>query len=236
MTDQTNEKTDPLTGKALKEAQPAATVIIFREQEDGAPPHILMVQRSAKMAFAAGAAVFPGGKVDPADFDYARELGYDDVDEFGARIAAIRESIEETGIAVAIEGDVTEEQLKKARHALNDEQLPIAEICKEFGWTLDLESLIPFARWRPPFNEKRVFDTRFYIVADDDDSIEAIVDETENYNLFWDSAQGVLDRAETEEIMVIFPTKRNLEKLSHCLLYTSPSPRDKRQSRMPSSA
>ena len=28
----------------------------------------------------------------------------------------------------------------------------------------------------------------------------------------------------------------NVAKLQHCLLYTSPSPRDKRQSRMPSSA
>lgn len=213
MTETELPKKDPFTGKPLKEASPAATVVIFREQPDGQPPHILMVQRSSKMAFAAGAAVFPGGRVDDADFEYARDLGHDDVDEYGARIAAIREAIEETGIAVGIEGAVTEEQLKEARHALNEEGKPLSELCEKFGWSLELDSLIPFARWRPPFNEKRIFDTRFYIVADDDDSIEAIVDETENYHLFWDSAQGVLDKHDAEEVTVIFPTKRNLEKL-----------------------
>ena len=214
MADTKEPTTDPLTGKPLNQAQPAATVIIFREQEGDAPPHILMVQRSSKMAFAAGAAVFPGGKVDEADYEYARELGHEDVEEYGARIAAIREAIEETGIAVGIVGEVTEDQLKESRHALNEEQRPLSELCERFNWTLDLDGLIPFARWRPPFNENRVFDTRFYIIADDDDSIEAIVDKTENYHLFWDTAQGVLDRAEADEVKVIFPTKRNLEKLS----------------------
>ncbi|MEP2988758.1 MAG: NUDIX domain-containing protein [Parasphingorhabdus sp.] len=214
MTESNLPKNDPFTGKPLKEASPAATVVIFREQPGDQPPHILMVERSSKMAFAAGAAVFPGGRVDEADFDYAKHLGFEDVDEYGARIAAIREAIEETGIAVGIEGTVTENQLKEARHALNEERRPLSELCEKFGWKLDLEALIPFARWRPPFNEKRIFDTRFYIIADDDDSIEAIVDQTENYHLFWDSAQGVLDKHEAGEVSVIFPTKRNLERLA----------------------
>ena len=34
----------------------------------------------------------------------------------------------------------------------------------------------------------------------------------------------------------IFGTKSFMERFGICLLYTSPSPRDKRQSRMPSSA
>ncbi len=205
---------DPFTGKPLKQASPAATVVIFREQPNDQPPHILMVQRSSKMAFAAGAAVFPGGRVDEEDFEFAKRLGYDDVDEYGARIAAIREAIEETGIAVGIEGTVTEGQLKESRHALNEEGCPLSELCNRFDWKLNLESLIPFARWRSPFNEKRIFDTRFYIIADDDDSIEAIVDQTENYHLFWETAQGVLDKHEKGEITVIFPTKRNLERLA----------------------
>ena len=139
MSETKNPNTDPLTGKPLKQAQPAATVIIFREQEGDTPPQILMVQRSAKMAFAAGAAVFPGGKVDEADYDYARALGHEDVEEYGARIAAIREAIEETGIAVGIIGEVTEAQLKESRHALNEEQRPLAELCERFDWTLDRE-------------------------------------------------------------------------------------------------
>lgn len=204
---------DAITGKDMPKASPAATVVIFRENPGDAPPEILMVERSAKMAFAAGAAVFPGGRVDDADFEYARALGHDDVDEYGARIAAIRESIEETGIAVAVSGNITPERLLEARDALNS-GTPISAICEKFDWQLELEQLLPFARWRPPFAERRIFDTRFYIAVDDDDTVEAIVDETENYNLFWSSAQGALDKAEAGEVKIIFPTRRNLERLA----------------------
>ena len=47
-------------------------------------------------------------------------------------------------------------------------------------------------------------------------------------NSFFD---GHVDRAETIRLLRAY-----LDKMNACLLYTSPSPRDKRQSRMPSSA
>jgi hypothetical protein len=47
-------------------ATPAATLVIFRRDPTGGPPQILMVERSAAMKFAGGAAVFPGGRVDDA--------------------------------------------------------------------------------------------------------------------------------------------------------------------------
>ena len=40
----------------------------------------------------------------------------------------------------------------------------------------------------------------------------------------------------TDEVRAIFDLYRHEVKAYPCLLYTSPSPRDKRQSRMPSSA
>ena len=45
-----------------------------------------------------------------------------------------------------------------------------------------------------------------------------------------------LDRKQKSKITTIWQDLRLIEDLSACLLYTSPSPRDKRQSRMPSSA
>ena len=48
-------------------ATPAATLVVFRHDPAGGPAHILMVERSGSLAFAGGATVFPGGKVDPAD-------------------------------------------------------------------------------------------------------------------------------------------------------------------------
>ena len=56
----------------LPPAVPAATLVIFRRCETGGPPQLLMVQRSKTMRFAGGAAVFPGGRVDDADFTLAR--------------------------------------------------------------------------------------------------------------------------------------------------------------------
>jgi 8-oxo-dGTP pyrophosphatase MutT (NUDIX family) len=47
------------------EAIPAATLILVRDR-DGAPPDLLMVERAEGMAFAAGALVFPGGRIDEA--------------------------------------------------------------------------------------------------------------------------------------------------------------------------
>lgn len=206
-------ETDALTGKPMPKPIPASTLIIFRDQADGIAPDLLMVERSSKMAFAAGAAVFPGGRIDDADFDYARTLGHDDADEFGARIAAIRESIEETGIAVAVDGDLAAARVTEARAALHEGTV-LSDICNQMDWHLELDKLVPFTRWCPPFAEKRVFDTRFYMISHDDHGAEATVDETENYNLFWGSAQTVLESADAGKVKIIFPTKRNLERLA----------------------
>jgi 8-oxo-dGTP pyrophosphatase MutT (NUDIX family) len=77
----------------------AASLILMR---DGlaARPQILIVQRSANLAFAAGAYVFPGGRVDPED-GIAGALHHPGLnpEEAAARIAALRETREETGIA-----------------------------------------------------------------------------------------------------------------------------------------
>jgi 8-oxo-dGTP pyrophosphatase MutT (NUDIX family) len=90
--------TDEGAGKAA--VADAASLILMREQT-GAAPLILMVQRAATLAFAAGAYVFPGGRVDPEDRAMAAAVttGGDAVDA-AARIAAIRETEEETGIRV----------------------------------------------------------------------------------------------------------------------------------------
>ena len=81
-----------------EQAIPAATVIVMRETPDG-PPELLMVERARAMSFAGGALVFPGGRVDPGDFVLAG-LHAGDVEENAARIAAIRETLEEAGVAI----------------------------------------------------------------------------------------------------------------------------------------
>jgi 8-oxo-dGTP pyrophosphatase MutT (NUDIX family) len=191
---------------------PAATVVIFRHCPEGGPPQLLMVQRAKEMRFAGGAAVFPGGRIDEADRVLAAVLAPDaDADVTAARIAGIRETLEETGLAVAVEQPVSVPEAIAAR-ALLLEQGELAPVLERFGWTLDLERLVPFARWCPM--RDGAFDARFFLVDLGTGAVEVTVDATENTRLFWASAAEALRLADAGEIQVIFPTRRNLDRLA----------------------
>jgi 8-oxo-dGTP pyrophosphatase MutT (NUDIX family) len=191
---------------------PAATVVIFRHAADGGPPELLMVQRSDGMRFAGGAAVFPGGRVDPADHDLARQLLPDQPEEIAAaRIAAVRETLEETGLLIAIRTPVTAREAVAAR-AMLLETGRLDTVLAHFGWELDLGRLAFFAHWCPLW--EGAFDTRFFVLDLGTGAVDVTVDATENSRLFWTSAADALAMADRGEIAVIFPTRRNLERLA----------------------
>ncbi|MFM5886566.1 MAG: NUDIX hydrolase [Novosphingobium sp.] len=197
-------------------ATPAATLVIFRNAPAGGAPQILMVERAATMAFAGGAAVFPGGRVDDADRDFAAALGAaaeDARDELAARIAAVRETLEETGLVVGIAQRPTPDAARAARERLLAGK-ELAPVLAEMGWTLDPARLLPFARWRPKHRHMRIYDTRFYLADLGTGAVDVAVDQTENTHLFWASASEALDLAEQGRIKIIFPTRRNLERLA----------------------
>lgn len=75
--------------------RPAATVVIVRDTPASPGFDVLMVRRNDKVAFMAGAYVFPGGRVD--DDDVARANG-DPAEAY--RLAAVREVQEEAGVVV----------------------------------------------------------------------------------------------------------------------------------------
>ena len=195
------------------EVIPAATVVVFRKGPAGAPPELLMLQRAREMRFAGGAAVFPGGRVDPADRDWAAELAgpADDLDELAARIAAVRETLEEAGLLLALAAPVSAGEAAEARAELlaGGALRPVLEAR---GWQLALDRLVPFARWFP--RHRRSFDTRFYLHDIGTGAHEISVDATENTRLFWISAADALAQADTGEIGVIFPTRCNLQRLA----------------------
>lgn len=198
---------------------PAATLVLFRDG-DGAAPDLLMVERAGDMAFAAGALVFPGGRVDPDDHMLAASFPAYDGDEAAARIAAIRETLEESGLAIGFATLPDRQEIAAIRAALSVGEL-FSTILARRGHMLDLAVLVPWARWCPSFREARSFDTRFYIARLPAGSPVATVDETENVNLFWASAQGVLDMVARGDAKAIFPTRRNLERLAQCADFES---------------
>jgi len=185
---------------------PAATLILIRDRAAG-PPDLLVVERAKAMAFAGGAMVFPGGRIDPGD--RAAAAGDDDR---AARIAAIRETIEEAGVAVGIVPPPSPALLATMRGRLHDGE-PFAAILADAGLTLDLDALVPFARWLPAHAHMRIFDTLFFLARAPDDAAPT-VDETETVRLAWTSARALLDDADAGRATIIYPTRRNLERLA----------------------
>ena len=161
------------------EAIPAATLVLFRDR-GGAAPELLITQRAAGMVFAGGALVFPGGRIDPEDRVRAAQHPDLPEDDAAARIAALRETVEEVG----------------------------------FDFGLGIHDLTPFARWLPKHRQARNFDTLFYIARVPADAPEPKADGSETVRAFWASAIDVLAMCDRGEAEIIFPTRRNLERLA----------------------
>lgn len=206
----------PIATDPAQNGIPAATIVIFRTAPAGGAPELLMVTRSHTMSFAGGAAVFPGGRVDPEDYEFAETFADSDLanDEIAHRIAAIRETLEETGLALGLVGQITVETAQKARAMLLAERA-LKPVLRAMKWSIDLAAVLPFSRWFPK-NEKlpRVFDTRFYCADLGTGAVDITVDRTENSKLYWITAQQALDDADAGELTLIYPTRRNLERLA----------------------
>lgn len=193
-----------------EDAIPAATLILWRDAVDGQDPQILVVQRSSKMAFAAGAIVFPGGRVDQEDHAIARSVGRT---EDAARVTAIRETLEESAVAVALDG------VRDAAHglALQAELLDgksFASLLTDHDLTLDLDALTPFARWMPAFKQPRKFDTLFYVARAPEGEWAPNPQPGECIAAQWASPAALVEQIAGGSASAIFPTKRNLERLA----------------------
>lgn len=192
-------------------AIPAATLVIMRPGADAA--ELLLVKRASTMAFAAGAVVFPGGRIDPDDHVVAQMHGAAPGDmEAAARVAAIRETIEETGLPVGWRG-LSVDDVAIVRAELLAERA-LSELLSARNARLALDALTPFARWCPNFKESRTFDTWFFVVEAPDVGHDLSVSEAEHTHIFWSSAASALAAADRGDLSVIFPTRRNLERLA----------------------
>lgn len=188
---------------------PAATLIVMRAR-DGAPPELLMVERSAGMAFAGGAMVFPGGRVDAADEAAAALHACSDA---AARVAAIRETIEESSVAVGLSPVPDPAVAATMATALHD-GTPFTNLLARHGLTLDLTALTLFARWRPAFHQTRIFDTLFFLAEAPPGEWIPTPQPGECEAVSWIGAAELLGRIAAGQATAIFPTLRNLERLA----------------------
>lgn len=203
-------------------AIPAATLVTWRDPPAGSAgePLILVVERSASMAFAAGALVFPGGRIDAEDHEFATALGRPGD---AARITAIRETIEESAVAAGVAGPTFSGNVDPAlgpilQQALID-RVPFAALLAANSLSLDLDALVPFARWMPAFTHARKFDTMFFLAPAPPGNWTPRPQPGECVDAEWAGPVELIARIERGAASAIFPTKRNLERLAQHARY-----------------
>ncbi|MBT4750486.1 MAG: NUDIX domain-containing protein [Rhodospirillaceae bacterium] len=201
----------------------AATVLMLRDTEAG--PEVFMIKRHQKMGFAAGALVFPGGRLDVADGDESRIrlcTGGDSLgaDERAMRVCAIRETFEESGVLLAHDGDapdlVSGERARglqdRYRDKLNEGETSIWEIAAAENLKLACENLIPFGHWITPAGRPRRYDTMFYLIAAPENQA-ASHDMGESVASTWTTPAQVMNDADAGVWDVVFVTRSNLTRL-----------------------
>jgi 8-oxo-dGTP pyrophosphatase MutT (NUDIX family) len=206
----------------------AATVMLLRPAAvDAVGVEVLMLRRVAAMKFAPGAYVFPGGSVDPVDFE--PEIGWHGPDpaEFGARLgappelaralvcAAVRETFEEAGVllAGAPDGGPLAEpsgpSWEQDRAALVAGALTLAELLSRRGLVLRADLLVPWARWITPEGEPRRFDARFFAAALPAGQV-ATGHAAESDRIEWLRPADAIESARAREISLLPPTAATL--------------------------
>ncbi|MFZ5616844.1 MAG: NUDIX hydrolase [Pseudomonadota bacterium] len=199
---------------------PAATVILLRDQPAF---QVLMIARHEKSAFAGGALVFPGGRVDPGDGDPAWKEHADGLsaDErvAAAQIAAIREAYEEAGVLIARgnNGAVASSEhalsLSNWRSKVEQDDSVFIDLIRREGLKLACDELHLFSHWVAPPGLHRRFDTLFF-AARFPPGQEVLEDGEEATEALWIAPKDAIVARSSGARKIIFPTARNLDLLS----------------------
>lgn len=200
-------------------AAPAATVILLRDKPAF---EVLMIARHEGSAFARGALVFPGGRVDPGDLDarwntHAAGMSADGVIA-AAQIASVREAFEEAGVLLATARDGT--PLSGARvSSFNSWRQDVEKDDNRFLDLIAGEDLIVrcdwlqlFAHWVAPPGLHRRFDTLFF-VSRFPEGQAVLEDGNEATEALWINPGAALAARQDGKRKIIFPTACNLALL-----------------------
>lgn len=198
------------------EPAPAATVLLLR---DDPAFEVLMIARHEKSAFAGGALVFPGGRVDPGDSAAgwgALSTGLSkDRRIAAAQIASIREAFEEAGILLAkdVSGEIISaahtKTLNEWRSRIEKDDLLFLDLIRSEKLTLACEALHLFSHWVAPPGLHRRFDTLFFAARFPEGQV-VLEDGNEATDALWISPHRALADRKTGARKIIFPTACNL--------------------------
>lgn len=199
----------------------AATVVLMRPGADG--PEAYLLRRHVTMDFAGGMAVFPGGGVDPRDFDasvgwagpspaqWAERLGCSEELARALVCAAVRETFEESGVllagpsADAVVADTTAEDWEADRVALEGRELALTDLLIRRGLVLRTDLLGVWDAWLTPVFEPRRYRTWFFVALLPEGQVTRDVS-TESSSVTWLPARQAADQADAGTLAMMPPT------------------------------
>lgn len=213
------------------EPRDAATVVLLR---DGVgESEVYLLRRQTSMAFAGGMCVFPGGGVDPRDFDpppeqgpglvdrglwagpmpaeWARRLGCDEPMARALVCAAVRETFEESGVLlagptpVAVVADTTGDDWEVQRVALETRELSLTSFLEDRSLVLRTDLLGAWSGWLTPVFEPRRYRTWFFVARLPEGQVTRDVS-TESSSVAWLPAGEAVRQVEEGQILMMPPT------------------------------
>ncbi|MBS4752085.1 NUDIX domain-containing protein [Nocardioides sp. zg-ZUI104] len=205
-------------------AQPrdAATVVLMRPGAAG-EPEVYLLRRQLSMDFAGGMCVFPGGGVDPRDYDHAVAWAGPTPAQWAARLgttedvaralvcAAVRETFEESGVLLAggsdsdVVADTTGEDWEADRVALESRELAMTDFLDRRGLVLRTDLLGIWSGWLTPVFEPKRYRTWFFVARLPQGQITRDVS-TESSSVTWLSAAAAADAADAGDLAMLPPT------------------------------
>ncbi len=212
----------------------SATVIVMREA--AGTFEVLLVERHANSRAFAGAHVFPGGVVDPADATAplheasprltpaaaARRLGEETTPAAALAfwIAAIRELFEEAGLLLArvagvpvtFDDAATRTRFRGHRAAILAGAMTFADVVATERLELATDALHYFSRWITPVISPRRYDARFFVTGVPTGQ-EPLHDDRETISIAWLSPRAALASARAGNVVLTPPTMRTLDDL-----------------------
>lgn len=203
------------------EPRNAATVVLTRPGAAG--PEVYLLRRQASMAFAAGMCVFPGGGVDPRDFEahvdwagpsveqWAIQLETDPATACALVCAAVRETFEESGVLLAgpsadeVVSDTTAPEWEADRLALEARELSFSAFLERRGLVLRSDLLVAWSAWLTPIFEPRRYRTWFFAAALPEGQRTRDVS-SESSSVAWMGAAEAARQVESREMLMLPPT------------------------------
>jgi 8-oxo-dGTP pyrophosphatase MutT (NUDIX family) len=206
------------------EPRNAASIVLMRagSAPEAGQLEVYLLRRHVDMAFAGGMAVFPGGGVDPRDFDHvvdwagptpeqwATLLGVDVPLARALVCAAVRETFEESGVLFAgptadsVVADTTGEDWEADRRRLEGRELSFTDFLAQRGLVVRSDLLRVWGSWLTPVFEPRRYMTWFFI-AELPPGQETRDVSSESETVVWLSVRDAITAVDDKQMFMLPP-------------------------------